>query len=35
MGARREGIVRLCEVFAKTKDNITVWLVSTLSFTVV
>ena len=35
MRGRREGVVRLCEVFAKTKDNIVVWLVSTLCIMVV
>lgn len=35
MRGRREGAVRLCELFARTKGNIAVWLVSTLYIMVV
>ena len=35
MRGRREGAVRLCELFAETKDNVAVLLVKTLYIMVV
>ena len=35
MRGRKEGVVGLCEAFAKTKDNIDVWLLRTLCSMVV